>query len=267
MRNKKPGQNTSAINSNTWDKYWLSGNPDYPCHPEITKRVLKLTNGPNDIIVEIGSGLGVDAIDISSSCRTVIALDLSREALKLLKSKIEGIKIIPVLADALSLPFRNDSVDLFYHQGVMEHFPNPAPFLLEQKRSLKSSGVLIVDVPQTFTLYTLNKKWAISRNKWFAGWETQYSPRKLSRLLRSNGFQVKEIYGRGYDLAPLVWIRDIERLGTRRFGRPIIPMILARPISRAWRYWESLGISNYLKHCIGAVAIKKTIEEFEKFRP
>jgi ubiquinone/menaquinone biosynthesis C-methylase UbiE len=251
---------------NHWDKYWQAGDPGDLYHKDITERVLKLTNSLNDVVVEIGSGHGVDAIEIASTGRAVIALDLSREALKLMKGKVKTNNVIPVLADALALPFKNASINLIYHQGVMEHFRDPNEFLKEQYRCLLNNGIIIIDVPQTFTFYTIKKKWAMWRNKWFAGWESQYSPRRLYRVLNSNGFRITEIYGREYDLSLLIWIRDIETLGKRRFGHPIVPAVLGRPIGRIWRFWEKRKISNYIRLCVGAVAIKEISAKPEKVR-
>jgi ubiquinone/menaquinone biosynthesis C-methylase UbiE len=157
MRNNNPKDIGSPESNSPWDKYWQAGDPGDLYHKDITERVLKLTKSLNDIIVEIGSGLGVDAIEIATSGCTVIALDLSREALKLMRGKANANIVIPVLADALALPFKNDSINLIYHQGVMEHFRDPKKFLQEQYRCLLNNGDIIVDVPQTFTFYTIKK--------------------------------------------------------------------------------------------------------------
>jgi len=242
----------------TWDIYWKSGDPGYQFHKEITDRVKKFSS-LQAVIIEIGSGLGVDAIEIATSGRTVIALDISRNALALMRSRISdrNSEIMPVVADALHLPFRNDSVDLIYHQGVMEHFSDPEHFLAEQIGALKSGGIMLADVPQTFTFYTLRKKWAMRRGKWFAGWETEYTQNRLCRRLRSAGLEIIETYGHGYDIRPLIWLSNLEDLGLKRFGHRILPVFIRRPASRVWRFWESLPISNNLRLCVGAVARKR----------
>jgi SAM-dependent methyltransferase len=220
--------------------------------------VQRHSKSKNEIIVEIGSGLGVDAFEIASHGFSVVSLDISKEALKqqIAKADGKGLNIIPVVADALHLPFKTNSISFFYHQGVAEHFSNPKPFLSEQYQALKPGGFLLIDVPQTLTFYTLKKKWAIYRHKWFAGWETQYAPYGLRRLVKSLGLKVIECYGREYDILPLIWLRDIETLGKTRFGHPIVPKPLRRLIGSTWRYWESFELSNYLKLCIGIVARK-----------
>jgi len=63
----------------------------------------------------------------------------------------------PVCADACRMPFREGAFDLVFHQGLMEHFRDPAPLLRENARVLKRGGHLLVDVPQRFHVYTLAK--------------------------------------------------------------------------------------------------------------
>lgn len=241
-----------------WDNYWKTENPVYGSHKVMLDYIRKHVSTKDSIIMEIGVGSGVDAIEIANVGYTVIALDISRESLKLLISNAKGkpIELIPIIADALNLPFKNNSMDFIYHQGVMEHFKDPLPFLAQHKKALKNGGKMLVDVPQTLTLYTLKKKWAMARNKWFAGWETQYTPVGLHRVLKKAGLKTIEIYGRDYDFILYHWFCNIEELGESRFGRPILPRLISKPISLAWRFIERSWLSGYFKHCIGAVAVQ-----------
>lgn len=238
-----------------WDSYWRSGEPGGAPHNSIVERASEHVAGKDIIMAEIGVGSGADAIAIASRGYTVIAIDISMQSLRLIRSKIAdgSLAVIPVNADAMHLPFKDGSIDLIYHQGVMEHFKDPLPFLSQQKRALKKGGRLLVDVPQAFTIYTLKKKWAMARNKWFAGWETEYSPARLRRILKRAGWRVIDIYGRDYEFLPFIWLRDIDTLGKTRFGRPILPRFIRGPIGKLWRFFESLEFSNYIKLCIGAV--------------
>jgi hypothetical protein len=47
-----------------------------------------------------------------------------------------------------------------------------------------------VDVPQRYHVYTLAKHVLIAANRWFAGWETEFSPSQLEGLMRRAGFRV-----------------------------------------------------------------------------
>jgi ubiquinone/menaquinone biosynthesis C-methylase UbiE len=209
------------------------------------------------LIAEIGAGSGVDAVEIASRGFAVVALDISLESLRVVKSraKDEEARVMLVRGDALHLPFKRESLDFLYHQGVMEHFRDPLPFLFQQLMVLRKGGRLLVDVPQTFTVYTLKKKWAMARGRWFAGWETQYTPRRLRQVLKKVGLRIVDSYGRDYDFLPFVWLRDITTLGKTRFGRPIVPRPISKPVWKLWQIFERTAIANYLKHSIGAVAI------------
>ena len=241
----------------TWDRYWKTEIPQYPPHEILIDRVFKHVRSKDSIIAEIGAGSGVDALEITRAGYTVVILDISGESLRLIKSKSKetGIELMAVMGDALNLPFKRGSLDFVYHQGLLEHFKDPRPFLSETGTVLKTDGKLLADVPQTFTMYTLKKKLAMLRGRWFAGWETHYTPNKLRRILRKAGLKVIDIYGRDYDFTPLVWIRDITTLGKTRFGRPIVPRFISKPISAVWCFFERSYISNYFKHSIGAVAV------------
>ena|GEM_PF-6113753 len=89
------------------------------------------------------------------------------------------------------------SFDLIFHQGFLEHFREPGLILAEQYRVLKRGGYILVDVPQKYCLYTVRKQIAIKRGTWFAGWETQFGPRELEKLLRQAGFNIVSAYAWG----------------------------------------------------------------------
>ncbi len=100
-----------------------------------------------------------------------------------------------ILGDARDCPFRDGTFDVVFHQGLLEHFPSPAPLLRDNNRVLKRGGFLIVDVPQTFHLYTLMKHLLMSFGVWFGGWERQFTLNSLENLLTVMGFEPIREYG------------------------------------------------------------------------
>ncbi len=69
-----------------------------------------------------------------------------------------GIEISPngasdLVANALSLPFRDNSFDTILCNEVLEHVPEPKLLMSEAFRVLKSGGVLILTTPQTWGLH------------------------------------------------------------------------------------------------------------------
>nr|MBA2565200.1 class I SAM-dependent methyltransferase [Gemmatimonadota bacterium] len=127
---------------------------------------------------------------------SVFLLDSSEGALDLADRNPVGFRgRALVRGDALRAPFPEASFDVVFHQGLLEHFPDPLPLLLENRRILRSGGILLVDVPQTFHPWTALKKTLIAFDRWFAGWETQYTPARLETTLRAAGFEVLATYG------------------------------------------------------------------------
>jgi SAM-dependent methyltransferase len=145
-------------------------------------------------VLEVGPGTGRDAAAVAAAGHRVVALDRSPEALALIERSGQT-AVRCVLADGLVSPFPDGSFDLVYHLGLLEHFRDPMPLLRENHRLLRSAGTLVVDVPQTFHAWTLIKKALIAADRWFAGWERQYTPGQLRRVVEGAGFEVMETYG------------------------------------------------------------------------
>lgn len=63
-----------------------------------------------------------------------------------------------VRADAQHLPFQDNSFSEIYASALIEHLPNPIPFLKESYRTLKKNGSLHVWCPNFFSRYATNKR-------------------------------------------------------------------------------------------------------------
>jgi hypothetical protein len=67
-------------------------------------------------------------------------------------------------------------------------------------------------------------------NRWFAGWETEFSARALTSLVRAAGFEAVDAYGE--NLFPPVWYRGARRVllkaGVRLPMHPSPAMVRAR---------------------------------------
>lgn len=125
----------------------------------------------------------------------VYLLDYSKESLRLVKLDAGSKSVQLILADAQQCPFSNNSFDIIFHQGLLEHFTSPFRLLKENYRLLNKNGLLIVDVPQTFHVYTILKQTLILLGLWFGGWERQFTIKSLSTLLKKMGFQPIHFYG------------------------------------------------------------------------
>lgn len=86
--------------------------------------------GPDAVVVNLGSGpLGVpDRPDI-------VNLDIS------------PLDRVDICADAMDLPFPDDSVDCLLNLAMLEHVPDPAAVVAEMRRILKPGGRFFCFVP------------------------------------------------------------------------------------------------------------------------
>ena len=239
-----------------WDKFWASSkelDDVYGTDGRILENLEKYVDLAGRHVLEIGAGTGRDTDIIAGRNADAYALDYSEESLTLMSSSLEH-PVRVVCGDALSLPFRSESFDVVFHQGLLEHFRNPGDLLDENIRILESGGLLLVDVPQRYHYYTVLKHILILFNKWFAGWETEFSVRELKGLLEERGLEVLGIYG--HNLSPPIWYRGFRRI-LLKFGLrlPMFPKGLG--VSKAVRSVvpESLYVNTAM--VIGCIARKK----------
>src|SRR5262249_28748726 len=184
-----------------WESYWKGHRQDiedtYSTGGRLVREVL--ADGPvaGRFVMEIGAGSGRDLLELARQGARGIVLDYSPASLALVRDQAKrlGIPVMLVQADATRMPFRDGAIDVSFHQGLLEHFRDPRPLLAENARITRPGGRVLVDVPQTFHLYTVMKNSLILVNRWFAGWETQFTVGQLEKLVRESGLEVVRSYG------------------------------------------------------------------------
>lgn len=162
--------------------------------------------GPSPLrILEVGCGTAIDASFLAQQpSRQVIGIDFQLGALRVAQKISASFPCHPFfsVSDATRLSFPNQTFDLVFSQGLLEHFRDPMPLLQEQVRVLKKGGTLVVDVPQRyagFGTYSLRKHWKIARGKWPWGWETEFSCPQIKRMGKSLGLVPTGATGYGFD--------------------------------------------------------------------
>lgn len=195
-----------------WDDFWAASqqlDDVYGTDNRIVDNLARYADVAGLRVLEVGAGTGRDTGTLASRNAVAYALDYSEESLSLMKKTL-GPRVAITCGDALSLPFCDESFDVVFHQGLLEHFRNPGELLDENVRVLKRGGILLVDVPQRYHYYTVLKHILIAFGKWFAGWETEFSARELRSMLEASGVQVLGTYG--HNLTPPIWYRGFRRV-------------------------------------------------------
>lgn len=245
-----------------WESYWR-GVGDIESTYSTGERLAReiLADGPvaGHAVLEVGAGSGRDSLALARAGATAVVLDYSPASLEVVRSlaRRDGVTVHLVQADALAMPFREGAFQVVFHQGLLEHFRDPRPLLVENARVVKHGGRLVVDVPQTWHLYTAMKNVLIVFGAWFAGWETQFTVGQLEKLLASTGLLVKRSYGDW--MVPGLWYRVMREV-LRRGGNIRLPLAPRGPEWWAGG-WESLRRSLHRRrwalstcHVIGTVA-------------
>jgi SAM-dependent methyltransferase len=210
------------------------------------RRFLNGTRGSLRVL-EVGTGSAAALRQLAQSVSGVLCgLDLMPEALQVAR-QAEALSPAPkvqlVAADVFHAPFPDESFDLVFSQGLIEHFPNPGGILQAQARLVKPGGWLVVSVPQTLNPYTLYKHLRMRRGTWEPGWETQYTPNQLSRLAARMGFELLAVDGYGSFLSRVCarLFRPVLSLrGTSRLIRTANS--LDRLFGKRLRAWLSLNV-------------------------
>ncbi|MBP6874881.1 MAG: class I SAM-dependent methyltransferase [Candidatus Eisenbacteria bacterium] len=195
-----------------WDRYWREReNIDevYSNEQRVLSQVGDLELAGRRVL-EVGAGSGRDSIELARSGAVVFLLDYVASSFTVVRTvaKEAGQTVFCVCGDATRMPFRDGAFRLVFHQGLMEHFRDPRPLLSENLRATEPGGYCLIDVPQRYHPYTLAKHAMIAMNRWFAGWETEFSPGSLSRVVREAGFGVVRIGGDW--MVPGFWYRSLR---------------------------------------------------------
>jgi len=185
-----------------WETFWdekQDVEDVYSNAGRVLEHLSRITTIGGKLVLEIGAGTGRDSFPLAQRGARVVQLDYAVNSLKLLKkvSETEDIPVEILGGDTFALPFRDGTFDIIFHQGLLEHFrPDVAEKLVaENVRVLKKGGLLLIDVPQRYHVYTVVKHLLIAMNKWFAGWERSFSVGELEQVMKSHGLTPTYTYG------------------------------------------------------------------------
>lgn len=247
-----------------WERFWSDGRPlgeVYSNQERIVGEIVRARRLTGERVLEVGAGTGRDTVALVERGATGYVLDYTLEALRLTRRAAQesGATVHLVCADAFAMPFREGSFDVVFHQGLLEHFRDAQPIVSENARVLRPGGTLVADVPQRYHAWTVLKSVLIALDRWFAGWETQFSPRELERMVEKERLTVRRTYGEF--MVPGLAYRAI-RVTLARAGITALPLYPRGPAwwERGWEAWRAWLLQRrwglYTCFVIGVVADK-----------
>lgn len=175
-------------------------------------------------LLEAGCGNGYYVIQFAKLGYNVTGIDISAERVKDAQNKCKKYHIKARFSegDIRKMPFENASFDTIFCHGVIEHFKNSEAAIKEGYRILKKNGIAMYSVPCRVSLFVPLKMLQKVIDKifgtrlWRWGYEKSFTPWKFKRMLKQEGFVIREFLieeiSRGHRL-PIVskFIRIIDK--------------------------------------------------------
>jgi len=167
-----------------------------------------------DDVLDIGCGNGRFFEIVEKKNANYTGIDNSEKLLKIAKDKY-GIKAKFLLANAISLPFENNSFDIVVSFAVLHHIPSKElreKFIKESFRVLKKDGVFVITVWNLWQRKYISKiiKYALLKISGFSKLDFKdiylnfgeqknvrylhaFTKRELKKLLLNNDFKIQKI--------------------------------------------------------------------------
>ncbi|MAT39834.1 MAG: methyltransferase type 11 [Ectothiorhodospiraceae bacterium] len=213
-----------------WEAFWEEKSEleeVYANSERIRENLSQVMDISGKKILEVGAGTGRDSFYMAKDGATLVCLDYSMNSLKIMRKALPDPNVVSVVGgDAFKLPFPDGSFDVVFHQGLLEHFRHAEAdaLLRENIRILRKGGLIVVDVPQRWHIYTVIKHILIALNAWFAGWEREFSVREVRNILAGMGMTFRHAYGEW--MYPSLFYRMFREAG-RKIGLklPLYPVI------------------------------------------
>lgn len=192
----------------------IQANPFGADYAKKRAAIIDAVSGVDRRILDVGGGMGRMSIPLSQR-HFVTLTDLSVQMLDLARPRASK-RLVLRQANARALPFRDESFDYVLCIDVLPHLLQPEESLLEAWRVLRPGGTLVVDVTNSFPLWTLAYPRYLGRKPrrwvqiWLAGgvlpeWRERVRHHRRGefiRLLTAAGFEVRSIRGFGPQICP-----------------------------------------------------------------
>lgn len=158
-------------------------------------------------VLDAGCGVGYGTAQLAGVARRVVGVDLSEEAIGYARGRYARPNVEFAVGDVQALDFAEGSFDAVCAFETIEHLPEPARFVREARRVLRTGGVLLASTPRAAVT-------AVSPANPFH--EREFTPADFARLLRAE-FPSVELYGqRRLQTVRHRLLQRLDVLGLRR---------------------------------------------------
>lgn len=191
-----------------WDKMWST--PEEMDPDNFLKCVVQavVDNTLGDLsglkILEAGCGSGTSSFQLAKLGASVTLLDYSEAAIEKARRMFQKYDINAdfMCSDIRNIKVDNNSYDVIFNSGVLEHFPydQQVAMLAELARTCKPGGRVITMNPNARCIFYRFWKWVLESNDmWIYGYEQPVLT--LINQFRDAGLRIHSEYSIGFDLA------------------------------------------------------------------
>jgi glycosyltransferase involved in cell wall biosynthesis/ubiquinone/menaquinone biosynthesis C-methylase UbiE len=174
------------------------------CCCKILKNIPPSSNVKNLLDMGCGSGSSFDEIKNTGNWN-IHGIDISPEMVKKAQNVLPDIKVLE--ANATNIPFQNNTFDTVITLGVLEYIKNYTVALSETARILKNDGVLIISIPNKFSVFRILRrienfivkplKIILQLNttniKTVPIYHQQWSIKAITKSLKENSYKIKTV--------------------------------------------------------------------------
>ena len=191
-------------------------------------------------LLEIGCGMGTDLLQFARGGARCTGIDLTPRSVAITRHrfKLYGVDGSFMISDGERLPFRSESFDVVYSNGVLHHTPDTAGAIREVHRVLRPSGIAKV---MLYHRNSLNYWVEIILRRGLLGGEFlrgRSAEEIMSRVIEFSDHEARplvKVYSRTQTLLLFEMFRevviDIEQL-TRAELRFLSPLVSDRMLDR-----------------------------------
>ncbi|MDO8503289.1 MAG: class I SAM-dependent methyltransferase [bacterium] len=161
------------------------------------REVVKMIEPKGGVVLDVGCADGTFSKVILDASRAskFVGIDVLPKSIAFSKRRFaRSRKMLFKVADAHSLPFKDETFDLVVCLEAMEHFENPRKVIEEIKRVLVNNGDVIILVPAENWLFRmLWPIWELGPGKIWRGTHlNHFSGDQIVELMKDVGFEIFE---------------------------------------------------------------------------
>lgn len=175
----------------------------------ISTRIKKYMALQGKLVVDLGCGSGLDAVDLAEEGAFVTGLDVSDGRLEfnieLMKEKNVSYNLVN--GDVCNLPFEPSSFDIVICKHLIEHLPEPEIRIANFLKLLKNDGILYIDYPNKYAI-----KQILSDDHYKLPFVVLL-PRFLAQFIVTKIFRYEKKYSTNVFLSPFFFRKVAEKLG------------------------------------------------------